>query len=366
MRLTLCAAALALATQASAGGIDMTGQSIGFIFKPGTVAELGFGRVAPSVTGNDAATFGGGASGNIGSAVILPTFSFKHDFTDKLSAGIIYEQPFGADVTYGATSLAFAGTTAGADTSSLTAILRYKLSDRISVYGGPRWQSAEASFLLTGTLYGPLSGYSATMARDNSVGYVVGAAFEIPEYFIRASLTYNSAIEHSFTTTETSPLPVSVSQVSSTTPQSVNFEFNAGVAPNTFVFGGARWVEWSALQFAPPVLSGFSTNKLVNFDDTVTYRLGVGRRINENWTGLASVIYEPSTSPLTTPLSPVDGFYGLSLGAIYTRDNLQIQANATAMRLGDATPFVPSRGSTVSSFTGNTSVGFGIKVTHTF
>jgi len=354
------------ATQAGAGGIDVTGQPTSFIFNQGTVLELGFGSINPSISGNDSAAFGSGASGNIASSKLVPFFSFKHDFSDKLSFGIAYEQPFGADVTYAPTSAAFAGTTASAETSSITAILRYKFSDRISIYGGPRWQTAEASFGLTGAIYGPFSGYTASMARDNSLGYVAGAAFEIPEYYIRAAVTYGSAIEHTFTTTETSVFGVTTTPVNVETPQSVNFEFTAGVAPDTFIFGGARWVEWSALQFAPPVLSGASPDPLVDFNDTVTYSLGVGRRFNENWTGVASLIYEPGTDPLTTPLAPVDGFFGGSIGAIYTQGNTQIHANIAVTSLGDATPFVNALGTTVSSFSSNTTVAAGIKFVQTF
>ena len=297
---------------------------------------------------------------------MLPTASIKHDVTDKLSFGIIFEKPFGAEVAYGPSSILFAGTTASADTSSITALFRYKFSDRISIHGGPCWQSAEASFGLTGAIYGPFSGYTANMARDQRLGYVVGAAFEIPEYFLRVALTYSSEIEHSFTTTETSLFGALVSEVSATTPQSINLDFNTGVASETFIFGGARWVEWSKLQVAPSVLSGTSASPMVNFNDTGTYSFGIGRQFSENWTGTAALIYEPSTSPLTTPLAPTDGFYGLSIGAVYTRDNQQVHANVVATRQGDATPFVKDLGTTVTSFSGNSTLGVGFKIVQKF
>jgi long-chain fatty acid transport protein len=366
MRLTAAAMLTALATQSTAGGLDVSGQPISFIFNPGTVIEFGYGRISPSISGNDAAIFGGGATGNIAKDIDAPFFSFKHDFNEKLSFGVIYEQPFGADVAYGPTSFAFAGTTASAETSSVTAILRYKINERWSVYGGPRWQRAEANFLLTGGIYGPFSGYSATLAQDDGLGYVIGAAFEIPEYFIRAALTYNSAISHTFMTTEVSGPIVLTTPVSASMPQSLNFEFTAGVAPKTFVFGGARWVEWSKLQFAPPILAAASPDPLVDFNNTATYSLGVGRQITESWTGLFSVIYEPSTGSLTTPLTPTDGFYGASLGAVYSKNGYQIQANVTAMQLGNTTPFVSALGTVVSSFSSNTSVGVGVKVSKSF
>lgn len=368
MRLISAAFLTALATQSAAGGLDVTGQPISFIFNPGTVLEVGFGRISPSISGNDAAIFGGGATGNIAGEINAPYLSFKTDINDKLSIGVMYEQPFGADATYAPTSAAFAGTTASADTSSITVLFRYKLTDRWSVYAGPRWQAAEANFRLTGAIYGPFSGYTAALGRDEGLGYVVGAAFEIPEYFIRAALTYNSAIDHTFVTTEVSGPITLTTPISASMPQSLNFEFTAGVAPKTFVFGGVRWVEWSALQFAPPILSAASpADPLVNFKDTTTYSFGVGRQVSENWTGLFSLIYEPSTGSFTTPLTPTDGFYGASLGAVYDAQNgYQIQANITAMKLGNTTPYVNALGTTVSSFSNNHSVGMGLKVVKTF
>ena len=150
-------------------------------------------------------------------------------------------------------------------------------------------------------------------------------------------------------------------------PQSLNLEFQSGIAPKTFVFGGARWVEWSKLDFAPPILAAASPNDpLVDFEDTITYSLGIGRQFSENWIGTATLLYEPPTTVVATPLTPSDGFYGASIGAIYTTGDLQIHANITATRLGDASPFVRALGATVATFTGNSSVAAGVKVVKTF
>ena len=184
MKRLAAALAIGMATQAGAGGLDLNGQPTTFLFQRGTVAELGFGRIQPSITGNDTAAFGSGASGNIASDITLPFLSFKTDLTERLSFGISYETPFGADVAYAPTSLAFGGTRASAETASVTALLRYRLSDRVSVHGGLRWQRASAEFLLTGAVYGPIAGYGATMSGDDALGYVAGVTYEIPEYFI--------------------------------------------------------------------------------------------------------------------------------------------------------------------------------------
>lgn len=276
MRMTAAALAVLgahlVGGQAAAGGLDTTGQPITFLFQQGSVAELGFGIINPGISGRDSIAFGGSPTGDTAPRITAPFLSYKQDVTDRLSLGLMLERPFGAEIAYptGA-SIAFGGTTASAKTTSLSLLARYKLNDRFSLYAGPRMQSAEADFQLTGAIYGAFAGYTANMERDTGFGYVVGATFEIPEYFVRVSLTYNSAIRHEFTTTEMSVFGRTVSEVAADTPQSVNLEFQTGIAPKTFLFGGARWVEWSALTFDPPVLASATSDPLVEFKDTWSY-----------------------------------------------------------------------------------------------
>ncbi|MGP6089900.1 OmpP1/FadL family transporter [Antarctobacter jejuensis] len=366
MRMTAAALAL-VGSQATAGGLDTTGQPIAFLFQQGSVAELGFGIINAGISGRDAITYGGSPTGDTAPKITTPFLSYKQDVTDRLSLGVRLEQPFGAEISYPIPgSIAFGGTKASAKTTSLTMLARYKLSDRFSIYGGPRIQSAEADFQLTGVIYGPLSGYTASLERDTGFGYVVGAAFEIPEYFLRVSLTYSSAITHDFNTTESSIFGRTVSQVSADTPQSVNLQFQSGIAPKTFIFGGARWAEWSALRFEPPVLAGASPDPLVDFKDTWSYVLGVGRQFSDDWSGTLAVLYEPSTNPRPTPLTPADGFRGIALGAIYTGKPLEMHFNAAFTELGDTKPFVNALGTTVSTFEDNRSVAIGMKAVYRF
>ena len=83
MKGILFSGALAVsATQAAAGGLDATGQSVAFLFSEGTVAELSFAHVSPNISGSDLLPVAGSPTGNIASAINLPSFSFKHDVTE--------------------------------------------------------------------------------------------------------------------------------------------------------------------------------------------------------------------------------------------------------------------------------------------
>lgn len=365
-RPALCALTLAFASPLGAGGIDVSGQSAAFLHADGTVVELSFGRSVADVTGAAATFLGGGDIDNVAKPLGFGGFSIKTDISDRVSLGVIYDTPFKADLVFPTGNIAFGGTRAQADTSSLTGLVRYKASDRLSFFGGLRRQTTEASFKLSGALYGPVSGYQADLNQDSALGYVAGVSFEIPEAFLRATLTYNSEIEHSFATTETLGQLVQPSTVTATTPQSVNLDVISGIAPDTFAFGSARWVEWSKLQIAPQILSSFSSDPLVEFRDTVTYSLGVGRRFAPEWVGTVAAIYEPSTGADTTPLNPTDGFHGVSFGVRYEQGKTSIQGSATFLRFGDTEPFVDALGTSVADYEDNTSVAFGLTLTQRF
>ena len=359
--LVLCAS-----SQAGAGGLDASGQSTAFLFREGTVVELGFGRVVTTVSGQDAPFLGGSETGDIADDTFLPSFSIKHDLNDRVSVALILERPFFGGVSFGPSSIGFGGTESGAETVSLTDLLQYHLTEAFSVFGGPRVQWVEADFELEGALYGPAAGYRADLDRNSAVGYVLGVAYELPEHALRVSLTYNSEIEHTFSTTEVLGLQTRTSEIEASTPQSVNLEFTSGVAPKTFVFGGVRRAEWSELQIAPPLLSAPSPDPLVDFNDTSTYTLGVGRQFTDYLIGTAALIYEPSTDPLTTPLTPKDGFQGVSVGAIHQNGNTEFHMSMTYLQVGDTAPYVGALGREVSSFSGNSSLGLGLKLVQRF
>ena len=94
----------------------------------------------PSVSG----TVMGQSSGNMAQDYLNYSFAVRDDLTDRLSYAVMYEQAFGAAVDYRNASanypliLGLQGNSFAAELSgtALTAMLRYELSDRFSIYGG--------------------------------------------------------------------------------------------------------------------------------------------------------------------------------------------------------------------------------------
>lgn len=354
-------AVVAGATGAVAGGIDRSGQGLGALFEKGRYMELSFGLASPSVEGVDVAAQ---PTGDVAGTYAQLGFSYKYDINDQLSMALNIDQPFGADILYSATSPVLGGTLAKAETYAVTGILRYKFNETFSAHGGLRMQHAKGNIRLQGLAYGPLSGYDVQLAGDWAPGYLIGVAFEKPEIALRVALTYNSAIKHEMDTTQTIVPPATGTATEVKTPQSVNLDFQTGVAKDTLVFGQIRWADWSSFLIDP---ANFPGNGLVELEDTVTYTLGVARRFNEKWAGSFSLNYEgEGTDDLVSPLAPTNGRIGATLGAIYTMDNMKITAGINYTRVGDARPETGTPDTARASMTGNSVIGVGVKVGWSF
>lgn len=356
--LLMTVGALALTgTAVTAGGLDRSGQSIAMIFEKGSYAELSFGSVAPNVSGVEVAPVGADASGDMAADYTQLGLAFKMDLSDKLAIGVIYDAPFGADVAYPTgTGYYAAGTVAELNTQAATLIAKYRMPSNFSVYAGLRYQTleAEASIPFVG-------GYRVTGEKDGALGYLVGASFEKPEIALRVALTYNSAVEHNLDTLEFGALS-SVTPVE--TPQSVNLEFQSGIAKDTLLFGSIRWVDWSEFVINPANYPPLSP--LVSYDgDYTTYSLGVGRKFSDKFSAAVTLGYEKPLGGYSSNLGPSDGFKSVGLSASYTMDNVKISGGVRYVDVGD-TPVTLTGAFPSGNFTDNHVVAFGLKIGITF
>ncbi|MDO5706655.1 MAG: aromatic hydrocarbon degradation protein, partial [Paracoccus sp. (in: a-proteobacteria)] len=197
------AALMVSAAPVVAGGLERAPQSIGILFEEGNYAELSFGRVKPSISGQDMPLSGGGSFGNVSAGYNFFGLGYKRQLNPNLSAALIIEQPFGADIFYPAQSIALAGTAVTVDSTTYTALLRYKFENNFGVHGGLRGSTADGDVTLRGAAYSSLDGYNVKLDGNTGWGYAVGVSWEKPEIAARVSLTYNSPITHDFKTTET-------------------------------------------------------------------------------------------------------------------------------------------------------------------
>ncbi|WP_434286982.1 OmpP1/FadL family transporter [Celeribacter sp. SCSIO 80788] len=358
---SVAVAAIGAASGAHAGGMDRSRQSIAPLFETGTYVELSFGSVSPDVSGAYPVMPGYELdAGDVTPSFNMVSGAYKRDFNDKLSFALIIDQPFGADVDYGAsTSYPIAGSNATVKTTAVTAVLRYKFDDRFSVYGGLRHLTSEGevSLYLSGTNF-----YQMETSTENDWGYLVGAAYEIPDIALRASLTYNSEIDIDFTADELSALGANSSDLAVTMPKSVNFDFQTGIAADTLLMFSARWAEWTTTTIAPDDYVTIIGDNLVDHsDDTISYSLGLGRRFNDKLSGSFSIGYEKSYGGISGNLSPTDGYKSVAAGLKYQiTDQTAISGGVSYAWIGDTTTSVGGE------FEDNSAIGFGLKLSHHF
>lgn len=344
---------------ATAGGLDRSGQGVGALFEDGTYVELSFGYVMPDVSGvvTSAPTVG---SGNVGVDYTQLGAAFKSDLNAQVSYALILDQPYGANVAYDDTDMGYplSGSEAEFRSTGITVLARYKLDENISFHGGIRSVTIGAdSFVSVQTGNEETSFvHEASYANDTAFAGVIGAAYERPEIALRVALTYTSAMDFSHATTV-----VGLGDVADTEyeiPQSVNLDFQTGIAADTLLFGSVRWVEWSKTQIDS---AEYPLNPIVGYDDDVfTYNLGVGRRFSDVFSGSFSVGYEKANGGVASNLSPTDGNTNVSLGGAYTLDNgVEISGGIRYIMIGDAE-------TGVATFEDNSATAVGLKVAYTY
>ena len=341
-------AALALAAPALAGALDRTGQPIDPLFEPGGYVELSFGRAWPDLSTTQLGPIptaqglipAGAPSGDLAEPFSTVSFAVKRDFTEALSGALIYDQPFGADVSYPVQPYFAAGSRATVDSDAITALLRYRFVNGFSVHGGLRLQTIEGSVRIpfVQASEGPTAGvpYSNTAGSDEGLGYVAGFAYERPDIALRVALTYSSEIGHDLPTEEFGPLP-GESTTTIELPQSVRLDFQTGIAPETLLFGSVRWADWDDFDITPASYLAVTGGPVVSYPrDITTYSLGLGRQLTERLSAAASLSYEDSYDDLVTNLGPTAGLTSLGVGATYAFDRVELTGAVQYTWLGDA------------------------------
>ncbi|MFN4367482.1 MAG: OmpP1/FadL family transporter [Acinetobacter sp.] len=361
-------------TPAFAAGLDRSGQSISVFLQPGNYAEAGISVLDPTVKSSQLNVT------DMAEDYYFPSAAIKVQATEQISLGLLYDQPFGADAMYNLEQSMFTNgieaTKVEVETHNLTALIGYQPTENWNFYAGPVWQTVEADISLRGQAYiSPkdptkvLSGYDIKIHEEEAFGWLAGFAYQIPEIALKTSVTYRSEIKHKAKSVETHKLMPMLnveSQLDAITPQSVNIDFQTGVAANTLAFANIRWVHWDQFAVTPKFLNAASGNNLIDYsDDQWSATVGVGRKFNSHWSGSASVGYDSGAGNPVTTLGPTEGYWSVGLGGQYSpAENYFIQAGVKYFWLGDAKA---KRGTDiVGDFEDNHALGYGMKIGYRF
>lgn len=381
MKLNLIQTAILLSliptTSTFAAGLDRSGQSISAFLQSGNYAEAGISVLDPDVQGTSSVKgFEGERISDMAEDYYFPTAAIKIQATDKISLGLLYDQPFGADSQYATDSTTFGfggqGTAVEVKTNNITALIGYQPNENWNFYAGPVYQKVDAKVSLRGAAYGgpaAVGGYDISLKEEEAYGWLAGFAYSIPEIALKAAVTYRSEIKHEVETLETFGLgtvvfPSSITDI--TTPQSVNLDLQTGIAQDTLAFANIRWVHWDQFAVTPDVLKAKSNNNLIDYsDDQWSATVGLGRKFNAKWSGTAAIGWDSGAGNPVTTLGPTEGYWSVGLGGQYSpAENYFIAGGVKYFWLGDAQ--AQTGGKVAGNFEDNTAIGYGMKIGYRF
>lgn len=339
---------------AHAGGLERSSQDFDILFEDGNVVETGATFVTPqrklkNIRGNPFPVnpvpdqnVGKPFETEVdeGKSYWVPKVSAKFQLTDDLACAAQYRQPWGIDTDSGINNARMFGSIKQKISSNdygLNCSYRFAAGDKgfFRILGGVSYQQLKGEQTKISPLPLPTGlafGNSRLDVDDSAFGWRLGAAYEIPEIALRASLVYQSKVNYklegnvdidvagapmSFTT----PVVGSVA-----TPQSVEFKFQTGIAPDWLALASIKWTDWksiTAVSFlndgSQPFLGRIPVGSEVTsldlyYKDGWTLMGGVGHKFNDKWSGAATVTWDRGT---TTGLTSQTDVWLLGLGANY-------------------------------------------------
>lgn len=376
---------------AYAAGLERSPQAIDALFESGTYAEIGYTYISPDITGQDkpvGTQTSATAISNIAKDFKALNYAVKTDLTPKLRLAVIYDEPFGAEVEFSGQNNFVAENREGMNkytrvqvkTKNITTLLGYNLNPSLMAYAGPAIQEVKADTYLRGIAYGAGNGYDNKLADDLAVGWVAGIRYVKPEMGLAASLTYRSEIDHKTTTNENVPLAdmigldyEHVNPITVTTPESYNLNLQVGLNKTTVLFAKTRFVPWSNFEYRPAILNdatqialgGDKGLALVDYSkDQIAAEIGLGKKMNTDLTVSTSLLWDSGAGNPVTVLGPVEGYWGVGLGAKYNlTSQVAFSLGGRYLWFGDAEGKV-SDGRVVGSFENNTGYMVGVKLSY--
>jgi long-chain fatty acid transport protein len=339
--------------------------------------------------------------------------ALKLQLNDYLSFGLIYDQPFGADAEYKDTTLfthPSQGTTkAEVDTQNISMIFGIQPIKNVNLYAGGVYQTVKGDVQLRGAAYSIfggyapaglipgttqstavpatiIPGYNANIPEDSAAGWLAGAAYQIPEIALKASVTYRSEVKHKVNIAETIyGVPAALNgSTDITTPQSVNLDLQSGIMADTVAFANIRWVNWKDFAIRPykfGILSQSAavvaqTGKTNGFDlvaytdDQYSVNAGIGRKLNDQWAGNVSVGWDSGAGNPVTTLGPTEGYWNVGVGMQFSpTPTTFIAGGVKYFWLGDAQAQPGSAFGTsnyVAEFSDNHALAYGMKIGYRF
>ena len=380
-----------------AAAFERSGQTIQPFFERGNYAEISLAYIDPDVSGQvqqveTLQQFGitDFSTGNLSNEQVMLGAALKLQLNPQFKFAVIYDQPFAVDIDYRyrpkiyGESYEVESADIDFESHNLSSLLGYQFNPQWEVYGGLSYQSFAGSLKAKGQTYSVFDGYDAEFKQDESLGWLAGISYQVPEYYFRTSLTYRSAIKHEMTTTESIEVGVVTPNVMEVkTPQSVNLDFMTGLPYQNILYGTLRWVNWQDFVIQPPKFKAVidyvaifypeaKDVKLIQYnEDQWSAKLGLAHVWNKKWLSTMELLWDSGINNPASTLNPSDGYQGIGLGSMYTYNTeFDIAAGLYYLRFkksktsSDSNPLANITG--LSALNDNDAWIFGLKLAHHF
>ena len=148
-------------------------------------------------------------------------------------------------------------------------------------------------------------------------------------------------------------------------PETLILDFQTGIAKNTLLYGSIIHAKWGGAQIVSDT-GNEATAISTEFDDTTAYSLGIGRKLNDNWSITASYAQESGGGSTSGSLFTVsNGTNALTLGARYARGNMTITGGVNMTEVGGVT-IETDTGTELAKYNTNRVTGLGLKIAFAF
>lgn len=394
------------ADAAYSGNNVFVSDSTNTILPPATLAGIRAQTISKNVDAQVVAQATKAASAATGSATP------PQAVIDQFVTGIKANTGAMAQITNGVTQVVDAGlaqvnstlgkgnTKVEVDTQNISMIFGFQPNKNFNIYGGGVYQTVKGDVSLRGQAYSLYNGYDASIKETGGVGWLAGAAYQIPEIALKAAVTYRSEINHDVEIRESLPtlsalsllgpdgataaanIASSSGETRITTPQSVNLDLQSGIMADTVAFASVRWVNWKDFSIQPYKFGKVSEAigglvgrpngfDLVKYsDDQWSATAGIGRKLTDQWAGNVSVGWDSGAGNPVTTLGPTEGYWNVGVGVQFSpTPSTFIAGGVKYFWLGDAkaqTGAQADGNDYVAEFQDNTALAYGLKIGYKF
>ena len=351
------------AGMAQAGGFELQTLDTSIMYANGNQAALSYASIDASIQGENPNSASSSKKDVVKDQTVT-NLAAKFDVGDSLSFGLntyrsgAIQLDGGNEVPGGPTGV-FGGNlapTGDVDLDTTALMLKYNLNENISLIGGMTQNTLKDGNVTT------MAG-SYNVSGTSEQGYILGAAYSIPDIALRAEVTYQPKITLNTTTNYVGAFNNPASATTLGLPETYAVSFQTGIAADTLLTASYRKAAWGNSQISVVPLEADPTSAVninTEFEDSVAYSIGIGRKFTDNLSG--SITYskeESSSTPASSLFTVSNGSEALSLGLQYKRDNMTISGGISQRNVGDVTV---NSSAGVMKYTGNTVTAMGLKI----